>query len=59
MKKKARKKMGRPPIPKEKRKSIIRSVRMTEAELALLESEAKKARGTIADILMRPWRGGK
>jgi len=59
MKKKARKKMGRPPIPAEKRRGIILSVRMTKAERAQLEAEARKAKCTIADILMRPWRGGK
>ena len=48
--------MGRPPKPAAQRRGAVVNVRMTEAERAVLEREAKKTGCTMSEVLMRPWR---
>jgi len=54
-KKKTKKRMGRPPLGP-KAKSKIVQLRVTPAEFRTLGADAKKAGGTIGDLLMKPWR---
>ena len=56
---KLRKRMGRRPVPKEKRRSIVLTLRVTERERELLEILAVKTETTVGDVLMRPWRTGR
>ena len=58
-KRKPKTKMGRPPLPRGTQKAIRLSVRVTEAERAMLESEAQKQGITISDLLMQVWRDGR
>ena len=58
-KRKPKSKMGRPPLPRGTQKAIRLSVRVTEAERAILDAEAKKQGITISDLLMQVWREGQ
>jgi hypothetical protein len=51
-----KKKMGRPPIKPENRRSYLVNVRITEAERLRFERMAKKQGLTISELLMGPWR---
>ena len=53
---KTKSKMGRPPIPKELRKSKVLRIRITEAELRELYHEAKRQGVSVSNLLMSPWR---
>jgi len=58
-KRKPKTKMGRPPLPRGTQKAIRLSVRVTEAERAMLDAQANKQGITISDLLMGPWRDGR
>ncbi len=50
------KKMGRPPVPENKRRGEIITLRVTARERAQLKAEAKRKGVSVSDLLMRPWR---
>ena len=49
--KKKKSKMGRPPMPRERRRSKIIRLRLTEGELARLESEARKSGKSLSAVI--------
>ena len=51
-------KMGRPPLPPDERRTKPIKVRVTATEYRLLEREARRAKVSIPEVLMRPWREG-
>jgi predicted HicB family RNase H-like nuclease len=51
--KKKKSKMGRPPVPVEKRRSFNLNVRLTENERDALESAARKAGLTVGEYVRR------
>ena len=53
---KKRKKMGRPPLPENKRRGASITLRVTARERARLKAEAKRQGVSVSDVLMRPWR---
>jgi hypothetical protein len=55
--KKRKAKMGRPPIPEADRRDVFTAVRLTRAERAALEAEAKRAGVTVSEIIKRRLRG--
>jgi|GEM_PF-2091345 len=57
-KRKPKTKMGRPPLPRGTQKAIRLSLRVTPAEVKLLQAEAKRRGITVSDLLMLPWRDG-
>lgn len=48
--------MGRPPLPPEKRRSEIVSVRVTPGEYRLIKAEARRRNTSVSELLMEPWR---
>ncbi len=48
--------MGRPPKPRDKKMSRVVGVKVTEAELKTLRTEAKKRGTSVSGLLMEPWR---
>jgi predicted HicB family RNase H-like nuclease len=53
---KQHRKMGRPPKPKAEKQGECIMVRVTKAERAHLEAQAKKAGLSLSSLLMQPWR---
>jgi hypothetical protein len=53
-----KKKMGRPPVPKEKKICIQISVAVTARERDNLRAVASERGLTVSQILMLPWRKG-
>ena len=53
---KTKKKMGRPPIPAAERLGEPITVRVTKAERAALEAEAKRLGVSLSALMMLPWR---
>lgn len=51
-----KKRMGRPPVPKERRRSAQHSVSMTQSEFAFLKRKAKESGLSISELLLQPWR---
>lgn len=47
---------GRPPLPASQKKGRFVQVRVTEAQLRQLKSEARRRGCTVADLLLGPWR---
>lgn len=54
--KRTTKRMGRPPLPENIRRSIRVCVRLNPVEYARLVAEARRTGGTISDVLLRGWR---
>ena len=52
------KKMGRPPMPDEERKSHMIRIRVTEDEWKLLEKRAAQCGLSVSQLLMKPYRKG-
>ena len=52
-------KVGRPPFPKDMRRTEQLNVRATKAERAMLEAKAKTLGVSLSYVLMAPWREGK
>jgi hypothetical protein len=50
------KRMGRPPVPDQQRRSVGLTVRMTQQEYQLLQSEARTQGVTASELLLLPWR---
>ena len=55
----AKKKMGRPPVPLEKRICVQVTVAMTGMEREKIRSIAAKQGLTVSQMLMAPYREGK
>lgn len=53
-----KKKMGRPPVPEEKKICIQVSVAVTASERERLRSAASERGLTVSQLLMLPWRKG-
>lgn len=51
-----KRKMGRPPLSPESRRSAVVTVRMTEAERDRLEEQAREAGLSISAYLLQCWR---
>jgi hypothetical protein len=47
---------GRPPVPREQKRSEVISVRTTLAERMRLRREADRRGIGVSDLLMEPWR---
>ena len=58
-KKKRKRKVGRPPKSPTDRLACLVNVRVTKAERARFESEAKKLGVSLSELLMKPWRKRK
>ena len=50
-----KRKMGRPPLPREARRSAIVTLRMTEADRKRLERQAAEAGLSISAFLLKCW----
>ena len=48
--------MGRPPVPAKRRKSVNLCLRVTPGEQKRLLAEAKRRGCTVTDLLLEPWR---
>ena len=51
--------MGRPPLPPQKRRESVVTLRLTKAERSQLEAEAEKAGLTMSKYLLKCWRDKK
>jgi len=58
-KRRAKARMGRPPLPAAKRRSERVTVRMTPGEYARLQARARRAGLPLGVYLMSPWRQKK
>ena len=55
-KKKQKKRMGRPPLPPEGRRSAMVTIRMTAQERTELERESRRAGLSFSAYLLKRWR---
>ena len=58
MKAKKRKRMGRPPLPKGKARTLHVTVRLNAEELRRLKATAKRRGVSVSELLMESWRKG-
>lgn len=59
MARKKRKKMGRPPLPKGTARNTSVTIRLSEQERKIFESEAKRQALSLSELIMLPWREDK
>ena len=57
-KRKRKSRMGRPPLPPDKRRAVAVAFRITVGEHKAVLSEARRRGVSVPDVLMAPWREG-